>query len=901
MAQNLTHKVQLPDYDPKNIEKKWYQFWEEKGYFKANPRSKKKPYTITIPPPNVTGSLHAGHALYVIQDALIRWKRMGGYEALWLPGTDHAGISTQNVVEKELAEEGLTRHDLGREKFLERVWEWKKKYGDRIIFQLRNLGFSLDWSRLCFTMDENLSKAVREVFVKLYEEGLIYRGHRLIHWCSRCQTALSDLEVQYEERKGKLWYLKYPLKENFDKFSEQFIVVATTRPETMLGDTAVAVHPKDSRYKNFVGKKLILPLLHREIFVIADDQVQKEFGTGAVKVTPAHDLNDFEMGLRHNLEQISIFDKNCVLNENAGSYKGLSREEGRQRVLEDLKKEGLLQKEEEYTLNMSLCERCETIVEPLLSTQWFVKVEQLAKPAIDVVKKGKIKIIPDTWTKTYFHWMENIKDWCISRQLWWGHRIPAWYCKGCEKLTVAREDPSQCLHCKSPQIEQDPDVLDTWFSSALWPFSTLGWPKKTPDLKKFYPNTVMETGFDILFFWVARMIMMGLKFMKDIPFEYVYLHPLVLDIKGKKMSKSCGNTIDPLDVSEKYGVDALRYTLLVLSGHSRSIRLSIEEVSGYRNFMNKIWNASRFALMFLQKDFQKVPVSLRHKQALFGSLSLVDQWILTRLQETIQKVTKDLENFHFGEATKTLYHFVWHEFCDWYIELVKPVLYGENEAEKNKTLFVLQTSLEDILKLLHPFSPHISEEIWNHLPERKEPLIISSYPKVNKSFVFKGSKQKMNFLMELVNNVRNIRGENNISPSKKVNIHCICSDKTKKKILETNEQAFLNLVKGTKLFFESNKSFSKSGLFGHGAYKGVEIFVSLKEAVNVQEEEKRLQKEVGKIEEDLKGIEGRLKNPSFLSKAPEKVVTEHKTKVQELTEQREKMLEALKKIRSLTQ
>ena len=878
----MINQKKLPDYDPKLIESKWYDYWKKNGYFTANAKSKKQPFCIVIPPPNVTGVLHVGHALYVIQDTLIRWKRMSGFEALWLPGTDHAGIATQNVVEKELAKEGLTRHDLGREKFLERVWDWKEKSGNRILEQMRYLGFSVDWSRLRFTMDEQLSSAVREVFVSLYEEGLIYRGFRLIHWCTRCLTALSDLEVDYEEREGKLWYIKYPVKNE----KNLFIIVATTRPETMLGDTAVAVNPKDKRYKKIVGKTLVLPLMNRDIPVIADSHVESQFGTGAVKVTPAHDMADFEMGERHGLPQISVMNEQGILNENAKQYRGLSREEGRKKVLEDLQKQGLLEKEEKHMLNMSLCERCNTVIEPLLSTQWFVKIDPLAKPAIKVVRDKKIKIIPQSYEKIYFHWMENIKDWCISRQLWWGHRIPAWYCKDCNKVTVARKDPTKCKYCKSSHIEQDPDVLDTWFSSALWPFSTLGWPKHTADLKKFYPNTVMETGHDILFFWVARMIMMGLKFMKKIPFKYVYLHSLVLDKHGKKMSKSYGNVIDPLDVSEKYGADALRYTLLVLSSHSRAIRLDTEEVGGYRNFMNKIWNASRFTLNFL--DY--VPKSAK------SDFSLSDQWILTRTQEVIASVAKNLEDFKFGEGAQTLYRFVWHEFCDWYIEFIKPVLYGENKGEKEKTLFVLHHTLENILKLLHPFSPHISEEIWHNLPGKKEPLIISSYPKPNKNFLFKNSKKKMQSLIEIINTVRNIRGENNIAPSKKTAIHCFCKNHDVEKLLAESREAFLNLTKGSKLVFEKDKKFTEKGLFGHGNFQGTEVFVSLSEAVNIEEEVNRLQKEIVKTADDLQQVKSRLSNEGFVSRAPKNVVDEHKQRAQDLEIKQSKMKEALQKL-----
>ncbi|MBI2609537.1 MAG: valine--tRNA ligase [Deltaproteobacteria bacterium] len=891
----MANNVKLPDYNPQEIEPKWYKFWEEKNLFKAESTSKKPSFTIVIPPPNVTGSLHLGHALYVIQDALIRWKRMSGFNTLWLPGTDHAGIATQNVVEKEMAQEGVTRHDVGRDKFLEKVWGWKKKHGNRINEQLRFMGFSLDWSREHFTMDEDLSRAVREVFVRLYEEGLIYRGHRLINWCVRCHTALSDLEVDHEEREGKLWYLKYPFKKIDSRFrgndKSTFIVVATTRPETMLGDTAVAVNPQDKRYKNVMGHKLILPLVEREIELISDDHVEKDFGTGAVKVTPGHDFNDFEMGLRHGLEQVSIFDIDGKINENVPSYQGLDRFQARKKVLEDLKKQNLLEKEEDYKLNISLCSRCETVVEPRLSTQWFVKTKPLAKPAMKVVKEKKIKIIPSHYEKIYFHWMNNIQDWCISRQLWWGHRIPAWYCGECGKITVSRKDPSRCEHCKNQELCQDPDVLDTWFSSALWPFSTLGWPKKSQDLKTFYPNTVMETGHDILFFWVARMVMMGLKFMKKVPFKYVYLHPLVLDKEGKKMSKSSGNTIDPLDVTAQYGADALRYNLLVQTVNTRSINFSLEQTEGYRNFMNKIWNASRFALNFLEPSMSS-PGLTRGSRA----FSLVDQWILTRLQEIVSEIIKFQEAFKLGEAAQTLYQFIWGEFCDWYLEFIKPVLYGDNVKEKEKSLFVLETTLKTILKLLHPFAPHISEEIWAHLSE-KRPLIISEYPKVNKKWIFKNVKKDMNLIQGVVNTVRNIRGENNISPSKKAPIHIICNSR-QKTLIGTLEKSIMNLSKASEIHFEKKKDFLKLGLFGEGSFEGTEIFISLGEAINREEEKKRLQRELEKLEEELKQIGGRLHNKGFLSKAPQKVVDDHKARLDELVLKRSTAQEALKKLKS---
>ncbi|HDD43779.1 MAG TPA: valine--tRNA ligase, partial [Candidatus Desulfofervidus auxilii] len=674
-------------YNPEKVEKKWYQHWIEKGLFKANLKEKKKVFSMVIPPPNVTGSLHMGHALNVtLQDILARYKKMDGYNVLWVPGTDHAGIATQNVVEKQLKKEGLTRHDLGRDGFIKRVWKWKEEYGHRIINQLKRLGCACDWSRERFTMDDGFSEAVREVFIQLYKEGLIYRGDYIINWCPRCQTALADLEVEHEEREGAFYYIRYLRADG-----NGYITVATTRPETLLGDTAVAVHPEDERYKDLEGVKVIIPVVKREVPIIFDDFVDKEFGTGALKVTPAHDPYDFEIGRKHNLPLVKVIDETGKMTEEAGPYAGLDRFECRKKILIDLEKQGLLEKIEPIKHSVGHCYRCKTIIEPLVSKQWFVKTKPLAEPAIKAVKEGKTRLIPSGWEKTYYEWMTNIRDWCISRQIWWGHRIPAWYCKECGEIIVEKEKPSNCPKCKSEKIIPETDVLDTWFSSALWPFGTLGWPKDTEELKIFYPTSVLVTGFDILFFWVARMMMMGLHFMKEVPFYDVYIHALVRDEKGEKMSKTKGNVIDPLDMVEKYGTDALRFTLVSLAAQGRDIRLSEKRIEGYRHFINKIWNAARFVLMNLEED--TMPIA--------EPKNSVDKWILSRLQTIIKKVRNNLDNYDFDKAAYILYHFFWHEFCDWYLEWIKPVLYQPKTIEEKKiTQGVLLYTLSEILKLL---------------------------------------------------------------------------------------------------------------------------------------------------------------------------------------------------------
>ncbi len=874
-------------YQPKEIEEKWYQFWTQEGYFKANSTSKKHPFVIMMPPPNITGALHLGHALTAfIQDVLIRWKRMQGFNTLWLPGSDHAGIATQNVVEKELSKEGINRHTLGREKFLERVWQWRENYGRIILTQQKRFGASCDWSREHFTMDEQLSGAVREVFVSLYKEKLIYRGNYLINWCPRCESALSDLEVNHIEKQGKLWHLKYPLEDG-----SGFIVVATTRPETMLGDTAVAVHPKDPRYQSLVGKALLLPLTHRKIPVVSDKTVDPKFGTGAVKITPGHDFNDFELGRRHELPMISVLDEKGRMNENAGTvYQGLDRFKARKKVLEDLKAQSLLEKEEDYRVMLGHCDRCETIVEPRLSTQWFVKAQSLAKPAIEAVRKKKVKIIPSGWTKTYFNWMENIKDWCISRQIWWGHRIPAWHCRNCQHITVSVKDPSVCQKCKSSEIFQDSDVLDTWFSSALWPFSTLGWPQKTKDLKTFYPSTVMETGFDILFFWVARMMMMGIYFMKKPPFKYVYLHAMVRDAEGQKMSKSKGNVIDPLDTIEKYGADALRFTMIALATQGRDIKLAEERIVGYRNFINKIWNVTRFVRMNLELNFKFKELSSPK------NLSSVHQWILSRLFETVRETNTFLEEYRLNEAAHTVYHFTWHEFCDWYIEFIKPFL--KNPAQKDETQQVMIFVLRELLKLLHPFLPFVTEELWHQLPfSYEKSVMMASFPKFQSKWINSKAKKEVQLMIDLVSQIRNIRGENNVSPSKLISVTLVLKEKKNVSLLNSYSESIKNLAKLSHVTCQTESLETQNTV--RAALKFGEIFIPMTELFDVEEEKKRLQKELAKVEEDITHLNSRLSQPAFVERAPKEVVQKEKDRFQELQSKKEKLEESLKKITTL--
>lgn len=879
-------------YNPKNVEDKWYDFWTEKNIFLAkNGGNRKKNFSIVMPPPNITGSLHIGHALNnTLQDIMIRWKRMKGYNVLWLPGTDHAGIATQNVVEREIAREGKTRYDLGREKFIERAWKWREEYGSNILRQLKKMGCSCDWSRLRFTLDEGLSKAVRKVFVSLYQEGLIYRSDYVINWCPRCQTALADIEVEQREENAKLYFIVYPLKDSM----KDHIIVATTRPETMLGDTAIAVNPKDKRYKKFIGKIAILPLVGRELPIVADDYVDPEFGTGAVKITPAHDLNDFELGKRHNLEEINILTDDGKMNQKAGPYAGLTVLQGRKRVLEDLEEKGYLDKIEDYRHSIGHCYRCDTVIEPYLSPQWFIKIESLAKPAIEAVEKNKTKFIPKRWSKVYFEWMYNIKDWCISRQLWWGHRIPVWYCQDCDKVIVQMDDPTECPYCHSRNIVQDKDVLDTWFSSALWPFSTLGWPENTEDLKDYYPTSLLITGFDIIFFWVARMMMMGLKFKEDIPFENVFINPLIKDIEGKKMSKSKGNVIDPLLMIEQYGADALRMTLASLTIQGNYIRLSKEKIETFRNFTNKIWNAARFSLAHLEK-FNPEKTNLDTLE-----LSLFDQWVLSELNRTIKTVDEYLNHYKFSDAAMSIYDFTWNIFCDWYLELIKGVLYKDNQSKKEAAQYVLWIVLDNILRLLHPFMPFITEEIWQKLPHKKNKetsISISNWPEYQKDQIVKSVLERVNVIQEVIKVIRNIKAEMNIPLTRDVDVFIKVVNSKKEQLIRENESFINNLAHIQSLQISGDTE--KPEYSATGVLEDMEVFIPLKGIIDLDSEINRLEKKLQKIEKEMKITKNKLSNSDFISKAPENVIKKEKDKLLELTDICERIQINLKALKSI--
>ena len=873
-------KKELPKtYDPSQVEDRIYENWVKNEYFEAQPDSKKEPYTIVIPPPNVTGQLHMGHALdETLQDILIRYKRMKGYAALWIPGTDHAGIATQIKVEEELRKEGLTRYDLGREKFLEKVWDWKHQYGSRIINQLKKLGSSCAWSRERFTMDEGCSEAVKEVFVKLYEKDLIYQGSKIINWCPHCITALSDAEVEYEEQDGNFWHIKYPVKD-----SDQFVEIATTRPETLFGDTAVAVNPEDERYKHLIGKTLILPLVGREIPVVADEYVDKDFGTGCVIITPAHDPNDFEVGARHNLEQIKVMNDDATMNKFAGKYCGMDRYECRKQMVIDLEEQGLLVKVEPHKHNVGQCYRCGTTVEPIISKQWFVKMEPLAKPAIEVVKNGTVKFVPDRFSKTYLNWMENVHDWCISRQLWWGHRIPAFYCDDCGKTTVSKEVIDKCPHCGG-SVKQDPDVLDTWFSSALWPFSTLGWPNGKEDFDYFYPTATLVTGYDIIFFWVARMIFSALEQTGKAPFEHVFIHGIVRDSQGRKMSKSLGNGIDPLEVIAEYGADALRFTLATGNSPGNDMRYYKERVEASRNFANKIWNASRFLLMNMDIDNIELPAE--------SELKTEDKWILSVFNRVAKEVGENIDKFELGVAVGKLYDFIWDNYCDWYIELVKPRLYAKDEscAAAQKVLaYVLANSL----KLLHPFMPFITEEIFSYLPTGEESIMISKWPEYDAKLCFEADEKKMELIMNAISEIRNIRTQMNVVPSKKSKVIVVAENP--------------DMWAGSEIFFEKLASASetvikadKSGIDENavtGVVEGAELFIPLDELVDKEKELARLNDEKKRLEAEIKRVEGKLNNPGFVAKAPEKVVNEEREKGEKYRQMLEKVVESIEKMK----
>lgn len=864
-------------YEPKSVESRLYDFWQKNGYFHAEPDKSKKPYTIVMPPPNITGQLHMGHALdNTLQDILTRFRRMQGYCTLWLPGTDHASIATEAKIVAAMAEEGVTKDDLGREGFLERAWEWKKVYGGRITEQLRKMGSSCDWSRERFTMDEGCSKAVKEVFVNLYNKGLIYRGERIINWCPHCKTSISDAEVEYTEQDGFFWHLRYPLTDG-----SGFIELATTRPETLLGDTAVAVHPDDERYKALVGKTLTLPLVGREIPIVADSYVDPEFGTGVVKITPAHDPNDFEVGLRHNLEVITVLDDGAVINENGGKYQGLDRYEARKRIVEDLEKGGFLVRVEPHAHNVGECYRCHTTVEPRVSRQWFVKMEPLAKPAIEAVKTGETKFIPERFEKTYFHWMENIRDWCISRQLWWGHRIPVWYCDDCGETVVTKEDSvDTCPKCGGHHLTQDPDTLDTWFSSALWPFSTLGWPEKTDELEYFYPTSTLVTGYDIIFFWVARMIFSGVEHMGKAPFDTVFIHGIVRDAQGRKMSKSLGNGIDPLLEIDKYGADALRFTLATGNSPGNDMRYTPEKVEASRNFANKLWNAARFVLMNLD-DNEPAPY-------IPEGLALEDKWILSIYNRVVKEVTDNLEKFELGIAVQKLYDFIWDVFCDWYIELAKARLTGEDEQAKKTARGVLCYVLSGTLKLLHPFMPFITEEIWQTLPHEGETIMLASFPEYSESLNFAAEETEFSRVMEAVRAVRSRRAEMNVPASKKAEVYIAT--------------AHTDTFKTCAVFFSRLASASEVKVAGEWDMAGAvsivtsdaKIYIPMDQLIDFEAEKKRLEKEKAETEKLLAGVMAKLNNEAFVSRAPKNIVDNQREAAERLNKKLSLIDESMK-------
>lgn len=876
----MTEEHNIPKvYDPASVEKKWYEFWEKNRYFHAEPEPGKKPFSIVIPPPNITGKLHMGHALdNTLQDILIRWHRMMGDNTLWMPGYDHAGLATQIKVEEVLKkEEGKTRFDLGREEFVKRVWAWKEEYGDRIINQLKCLGISCDWERKRFTMDEGCSRAVRETFVSLFEKGLIYKGTRITNWCVNCHTALSDIEVEHEDTPGHLWYVRYPVVGEEDTY----LTIATTRPETIPGDTAVAVNPEDERYAKLIGKTLRLPILNREIPVIADSYVDTKFGTGAVKITPSHDPNDYEMGLRHNLPEIVVIGKDGVMTEEAGPFAGLERYECRKQIVARLKEEGYLVKIEEHSHAVGHCQRCHNIVEPLVSTQWFVKMQPLVKAAVDCVTDGRTQFVPERFTKNYTGWMENIHDWCISRQIWWGHRIPVWYCDDCGEMSASRTDLEKCPKCGSTHIHQDEDALDTWFSSALWPFSTMGWPDNTELLKQFYPTSVLVTGYDIIFFWVARMLIMGMEFMKEIPFEKVFIHGLVRDSQGRKMSKSLGNGIDPLEVIEKYGADTLRFMLITGNTPGNDMRFYWERVEGTRNFANKIWNASRFALMNMEGY---------DKNAELAPYTLADKWILSRLQDTVKDVTGLLERFELGEAGRAIYDFIWSEVCDWYIEIAKPRLYNkEAAAERATAQHVLATVLVSAMKLLHPYMPFITEEIYQCLPHEAESIMISKWPVADESLIDPEAERGMNAIMDSIKAIRNMRAEVNANPGKKIPAIMLVSEDLREVV--ANNDSYIKLLGGIDNLELRPLNGEKPENAMAAVVTGIEVYLPLAGLIDVEKETQRLSKELAAMEKDLQRAGGKLNNAGFLAKAPEDVIAKERAKYEELSGK----IEAVKK------
>lgn len=889
MTENQGQRVsaEMPTtYDPKSAEQKWYRYWMEGGFFKAGERPDAKPYTIVIPPPNVTGMLHIGHALdFTLQDILTRTKRMQGYDALWLPGSDHAGIATQTKVEQKLREQGVTRYDLGREKFLERVWEWKDQYAATIHEQWAKMGFSLDYSRERFTLDEGLSQAVREVFVKLYEKGLIYRGKYIINWDPAARTALSDIEVEYKEVNGHLYHLQYPLSDGTGS-----ITVATTRPETMLGDTAVAVHPEDDRYRHLIGKTLLLPIVNREIPIIADEYVEKEFGSGAVKITPAHDPNDFEVGLRHDLPQINVMDESGTMNAEAGKYQGLDRSECRKRIVKDLQDMGVLIKIEDHVHQVGHSERTGAVVEPYLSTQWFVKMKPLAEAAIAAQKSGKgVQFVPDRFEKIYLHWIENVRDWCISRQLWWGHRIPAWYSESTGEMVVARSEEEARAKLGRDDLKQDVDVLDTWFSSGLWPFSTLGWPdENSEDFKRFFPTNVLVTGYDIIYFWVARMIFTSLEFTGEIPFKDVLIHGLVRDSEGRKMSKSLGNGVDPLEVIEKYGADAMRYMISTSSTPGQDLRFRWERVEQARNFANKIWNASRFALMNLEGvTYDDIDIN--------GDLSTSDRWILHRLNETAREITRLIDAYEFGETGRLLYNFIWDDLCDWYIEFAKLSFYGEDAAAKRKTQSVLAYVLDRTLRMIHPFMPFISEEIWQHLPHQGETVMLAAWPEYDAGLEAPDAVQEMNLLIDIIRAVRNIRAEVNVPMSKKIELMIKPGSAEVLEVLARNEHYIRRFCNTSEYAASLTTAVPDKAMTA--VVTGAELFLPLSGLIDIGQEVERLTKELDNLNKEVERVEKKLANEGFVSKAPAKVIEEERAKMADYSEKRDKVLARIEELK----
>ncbi len=875
-------------YDPHGLEDRIYQKWLDKKYFHAEADRSKKPFTIVIPPPNITGQLHMGHALdNTMQDILIRFKRMQGYNALWQPGTDHASIATEVKIIEKLKEEGIDKHDLGREKFLERAWDWKKEYGGRIISQLKRLGSSCDWDRERFTMDEGCNKAVTEVFCKMHEKGYIYKGARMINWCPVCNTSISDAEVEYEEQAGHLWHIKYPVLNEDGTASGEYLTFATTRPETMLGDTAVAIHPEDERYAHLRGKKLLLPLMNREIPVVEDTYVDMEFGTGVVKITPGHDPNDFEVGRRHNLPIINIMNDDATINENGGAYAGMERYAARKAIVEELDKMGLLVKVEDYSHNVGTHDRCKTTIEPLVKQQWFVKMDELIKPAVEAVKNGDIKLIPERMDKTYYNWTDHIKDWCISRQLWWGHRIPAYYCDDCGEIVVAKAVPECCPKCKGSHFTQDPDTLDTWFSSALWPFSTLGWPDKTEDLDYFYPTDVLVTGYDIIFFWVIRMIFSGYEHMKEKPFQTVLFHGLVRDAQGRKMSKSLGNGIDPLEVIEQYGADALRMTLITGNAPGNDMRFYYERVEANRNFANKIWNASRFIMMNMAGKEVTAP----------SALEPVDRWIISKLKHLIKEVTDNMENFELGIAVQKIYDFIWDEFCDWYIEMVKPRLYNSDDAaSQNAALWTLKTVLIDALKLLHPYMPFITEEIFCTLQSEEESVMISKWPVYEEARNYAKDEKDIEILKEAVRGIRTVRTEMNVAPSKKAHVFVVSEKQEIRDTFEEGKLFFAALAYASDVTIQEDKQGIAEDAVSV-VIANATIYIPFAELVDLKQEIERLEKEAKRLDGELARVNGMLNNEKFMSKAPASKIAEEKEKLAKYVQMKEQVTERLAQLR----